>query len=80
VAKAAPKAGPPPNTPPPASGLPWDVVQDVMKVEGRVILVEMARVMGRYVQDVMRRQGSETIRGIARQPLVPAQDAIAPGG
>ncbi|MBP7550038.1 MAG: hypothetical protein KA761_07105 [Gemmatimonadaceae bacterium] len=80
VAKAAPKAGPPANTPPPASGLPWDVVQDELKVEGRVILVEIARVMGRHVQDEMRRQVSVIVQGIAEHPPVAAQDAIAPGG
>jgi hypothetical protein len=81
AAKAEPSAAPPAaNAPPPTSGLPWDVVQDEMDLEGRVILAGVVRVMGRFVQDEIRRQAPEIIRGISRHPLWAAQDAIDPGG
>jgi hypothetical protein len=40
----------------PVTGVPWEVVQDEMTVEARVILTGVVRVLGRYVQTEMRRQ------------------------
>ena len=48
------------------SGVPWDVVQTEMEVEGRVILAGVVRVMGSYVQTEIRRQATETATGVAR--------------
>lgn len=80
AAKAKPEAAPPaPNAPPPSPGLPWEVVQDEMGVEGRVIIAGIVRVIGQHVQDEMRRQVAEIVPGMARHRRVDAQDAIARG-
>lgn len=80
MAKAEPSSAPPAaNAPPPTSGLPWDVVQDEMDVEGRVILAGVARVMGLFVQDEIRKQVPEIVAGFARHLPWAAQDEIDPG-
>jgi hypothetical protein len=81
AAKAEPSAAPPAaNAPPPTSGLPWDVVQDEMEVQGRVILAGVVRVMGLFVQDEIRRQVPEIVAGSARHPPRAVQDEFDPGG
>ena len=57
AAKEQPASAPPAgNAPAPVPGVPWDVVQDEMRVEGRVILAGVVRVMGLFVQTEMRKQ------------------------
>jgi hypothetical protein len=81
AAKEDPSAAPPAaNAPPPTSGLPWDVVQDEMGVEGRVIIAGVVREMGLFVQDEMRKEVSKIVDGIVRHPRWAAQDEIDPGG
>lgn len=81
AAKAEPGSAPPAaNAPPPTSGLPWDVVQDEMGIEDRVILAGVVRVMGLFVQDEMRRQGPEIVARSGRHPPRAVQDEIDPGG
>jgi hypothetical protein len=80
-AKAEANSAPPArNAPAPASGLPWDLVQDEMKVEGRVILAGVVRVVGVFVLDEMRRQAADIVAGFARHQAWVAQDEIAPDG
>ena len=71
---------PAPNGPAPTSGLPWDVVQDEMKVEGRVIIAGVVRVMGLYVQDEIRRQATDIAAGVARHAPGAVQEEIDRGG
>lgn len=67
AAKTDPKAAPPAaNAPAPMTGVPWDVVQNEMKVEGRVILAGVVQVIGSFVQNEMRRQVFEITSGVAR--------------
>jgi hypothetical protein len=67
AAKEDPTSAPPSaNAPAPIAGVPWDVVQTEMKVEGRVILAGVVRVMGSFVQTEMRRQTEEITAGVAR--------------
>jgi hypothetical protein len=67
AAKEDPESAPPTaNAPAPIAGVPWDVVQTEMKVEGRVILAGVVRVMGAFVQTEMRRQAEEITAGVAR--------------
>jgi len=47
------------------SGVPWEVVQTEMEVEGRVILAGVVRVMGSFVQTEIRDE---------RQLLLPVDD------
>jgi hypothetical protein len=54
LARAAESISPPKQ--PPLPGVPWDLVQDAMKLEGRVILAGVAGVLVRHAQDEMRRQ------------------------
>jgi hypothetical protein len=63
-------AAPPPASPagPPVSGLPWDLVQDEMGLQGRVILAGVVRVMGLYVQDEMRVQAGEMMERFGQHP------------
>jgi hypothetical protein len=68
------------NAPPPSARVPWDVVQDEMRVEGRVILAGFVRVIGSFVQDEIRRQVPEIVEGIARHPRRAVRDEIDPGG
>ncbi len=57
AARADPTSVPPAaNAPAPIAGVPWDVVQTEMQVEGRVILAGVVRVMGLFVQTEMRKQ------------------------
>ncbi len=58
VAKADPVLVPVPMpaTRSPAAGVPWGVVQDEMRVEARVILAGVVRVIGRWAQTEMRSQ------------------------
>lgn len=60
-------------------GLPWEVVQDEMGVEGRVIIAGIVRVMGRHAQDEMRSQVREIIPGMTKHLRGVAQDEIARG-
>lgn len=55
------------------SGVPWEVVQTEMEVEGRVILAGVVRVMGAFVQTEIRKQVLETAAGVARHAPVAAQ-------
>ena len=74
AAKADPTCGPPgPHAPAPMSGVPWEVVQTEMEVEGRVILAGVVRVMGSFVQTEIRRQVMETAAGVARHGRGAAQ-------
>lgn len=80
AAKAKPESAPPaPNAPPPTPGLPWEVVQDEMGVEGRVIIAGVVRVIGRHLQDEMRRQVLEITPAMTKHPPAAAQDEIAHG-
>lgn len=77
AAKAEPRSAPPaPSAPAPMSGVPWEVVQDEMRVEGRVILAGVVRVMGLFVQDEIRRQVFEIAPGVARHARGTAQDEM----
>lgn len=86
TAKAAglpvdPAAVPPsPQAPAPTSGLPWDLVQDEMGVEARVIISGVTGVLGVYVQEEIRRQVRDVVPGVAGVLRGSAQDEIAPGG
>lgn len=81
AAKQEPSETPPTgNAPPPISGLPWDVVQDEMGIQGRVIIAGVVRVMGLFVQDEMRKEVPKIVEGIARLPRRGAQDEIDPSG
>ena len=74
AAKAEPASAPPAaNAPPPVAGVPWDVVQNEMRVEGRVILAGVVRVIGVFVQNEMRRQVMEMTPGVARHGRVVPQ-------
>jgi hypothetical protein len=78
AAKADPTCGPPgPHAPAPMSGVPWEVVQTEMEVEGRVILAGVVRVMGSFVQTEIRRQAMETTPGVVRHGQVAAQTEMA---
>lgn len=81
AAKEEPSAAPlAANAPPPTSGLPWDVVQDEMGIQGRVIIAGVVRVMGLFVQDEMRKEVPKIVEGIVRVPHRAGQDEIDPGG
>ena len=56
VAKEQPLVPTPRHESRPVSGVPWEVVQDEMRVEGRVILAGVVRVIGQHVQTEMRKQ------------------------
>lgn len=56
-----------------AAGVPWEVVQTEMKVEGRVILAGVVGVIGRHVQTEMRRQAAENATDFTRHAQPPAQ-------
>jgi hypothetical protein len=74
AAKADPTCGPPgPHAGAPMSGVPWEVVQTEMEVEGRVILAGVVRVMGTFVQTEIRKQVVETVAGVARHAQAAAQ-------
>ena len=74
AAKNEPASAPPAaNAPAPVAGVPWDVVQNEMRVEGRVILAGVVRVIGLFVQDEIRRQVAETPPGVARHAPMAAQ-------
>lgn len=73
-------APPAANAPPPTSGLPWDVVQDELGIQGRVIIAGVVRVMGVFVQDEMRKEVPKIVEGIVRVPRRAAQDEIDPSG
>ena len=78
AAKAKPESAPPaPNAPPPTPGLPWEVVQDEMGVEARVIIAGIVRVIGRHVQDGMQRQVAGIITRMEKHSPGAAQDEIA---
>lgn len=64
---------------PPTSGLPWDVVQDEMGIQARVIIAGVVRVMGLFVQDEMRREVPKILTGIVGLPRRVLQDEIDPG-
>lgn len=67
AAKDDPTSAPPAaNSPAPITGVPWDVVQTEMRVEGRVILAGVVRVMGAFVQTEMRKQIHEITAELAR--------------
>jgi hypothetical protein len=77
LAKDDPKTAPPAsNAPPPTSGLPWDIVQNEMRVEGRVILAGVVQVIGSYVQNEMRKQVLEVAAGVVRHDPGPAQNEM----
>ena len=81
AAKAEPGAAPPAaNAAPPTSGLPWDVVQDELGIQSRVILAGVVREMGLFVQDEMRKEVLKIVEGIVRVPGRAAQDEIDPSG
>ena len=81
VAKTKPSKAPPAATArPPTSGLPWDVVQDEMGVQGRVIIAGVVREMGLFVQDEIRKEVPKIVDGIVRLPRRAVQDEIDPGG
>jgi hypothetical protein len=74
AAKAEPASAPPGAHPPePVAGVPWDVVQNEMRVEGRVILAGVVRVIGVFVQNEMRRQAIDIAAGVVRHARVAAQ-------
>ena len=62
------------------AGVPWDVVQDEMRVEGRVILAGVVRVMGLFVQDEMRKQAVMIAAEFGRHGRAGAQDEMEPLG
>jgi len=80
VAKEEPSVAPPMKPSSPISGLPWDVVQDEMGVQGRVIVAGVVRVMGLFVQDEMRREVPKIVVGIVGLPRRVPQDEIDPSG
>ena len=45
-----------PGRPMVLAGVPWDVAQDVMKVEPCVIMAGVAGVLARHAQDEIRRE------------------------
>ena len=71
--KTAPPAA---NAPAPVTGVPWDVVQNEMKVEGRVILAGVVQVIGSFVQYEIRRQVFEIAPGVARHAPGAAQNEM----
>lgn len=76
-AKADPKSAmPAANASAPVTGVPWDVVQNEMRVEGRVILAGVVQVVGLFVQNEMRKQIVEIAAGVARHDLGAAQNEI----
>ena len=64
----------------PMTGVPWEVVQDEMRVEGRVILAGVVRVMGLFVQDEMRKQAADIAAQFGRHGRVRAQDEMEASG
>ncbi len=77
AAKDQPASAPPAgNAPAPVPGVPWDVVQDEMRVEGRVILAGVVRVMGLFVQDEIRKQVVGITAGVAGHARGVVQDEI----
>lgn len=77
AAKEQPASAPPAaNAPAPIPGVPWDVVQDEMRVEGRVILAGVVRVMGLFVQDEIRKQVVGIAAGVAGHAQGVAQDEM----
>lgn len=68
VAKAEPKVVPVAATRSPAAGVPWGVVQDEMRVEARVILAGVVRVIGRWAQTEMRAQADVFTKESGRHP------------
>lgn len=77
TAKAEPKAAAVPHESAPVTGVPWDVVQNEMRVEGRVILAGVVRVIGLFVQDEMRKQAHEIAAEFGRHPGSTAQTEMA---
>lgn len=71
---------PSPRAPAPTSGLPWDLVQDEMGLEARVIISGVTGVLGVYVQDEIRRQVRDVIPGVPGVLGRSVQDEIDPGG
>lgn len=77
AAKLAPKsAARRENESAPVSTVPWDVVQDEMKVEGLVIIRGIVRVLGLYVQDEMRRQAMDITEKFGRHAGSPVQEEM----
>jgi hypothetical protein len=66
AAKAEPEATSVTETQGPGAGVPWDVVQDEMRVEARVILAGVVRVIGRWAQTEMRTQHAVFAEEFAR--------------
>lgn len=56
-----------------AAGVPWEVVQTEMQVEGRVIIAGVVRVMARHAQTEMRRQVAEHEGEFGRHAWAAAQ-------
>ena len=78
IREVQPGSAPPAaNAPAPVPGVPGDVVQDEMRVEGRVILAGVVRVMGLFVQDEIRKQVVGIIAGVARHARGVVQDEMA---
>jgi hypothetical protein len=76
-AKAEPKSAPPSaNAPAPVTGVPWDVVQNEMGVEGRVILAGVVRLMGSFVQNEIRKQVVDAASEFGRHARVAAQNEM----
>jgi len=81
AARMEPRSVPPTSRArPPVAGVPWDVVQDEMRVEGRVILAGVVRVIGDFVQDEMRRQAADYARKFGGHMPDPPQAEMEAAG
>ena len=77
AARADPTSGPPgPHPPPPMSGVPWDVVQTEMQIEGRVILAQIVQIITAFVKAEIQRQVRESPAGAAKQSPTTNQTEI----
>lgn len=66
--------------PEPGRRLPADEVQDAIGAQGLVILVFLARLLGRHTQDEIRRQLGAAQRELGSSPRAASQDATAHTG
>jgi len=58
------------------SGVPWDVVQTEMQIEGRVILAQIVQIITAFVKAEIQRQVRESPAGAAKQSPTTNQTEI----
>ena len=63
---------------PPLGGVPWDLAQDAMGVQGCVIIAELAGVLVRHVQDEMQQQLAGFAEEFRALRHFPGQDEMEP--